>query len=507
MVRQLVVTALIASWNLWPLIAASQAATPQWSATDSAQAEESSKPSGNDSPLVLSATYIGQAAGNPRGGVRQDIAYAGRLLVSGAIELNRFIPGGSLNVWFTHRQGRNLADFALGTSTGVQEIYSPQASHLSVLSYAQTFFDGGLELEAGRTPANVSFFSSLLCGYLQTNSACGSPTFLFKISNLTYFPPSSWGARVKVQLTDGGHVHVGVYEVNPDRTRADATGLEWSVKNATGVIVPFQFSYTTASRNEHSRTVQIGGWYDAATYSDPTDDDRGGLAVLSGRLHATRHGRSGAYFSVEQVVWRPAGDHERSLRLFGLAMAKVSGRVNEDRFLQFGLLQSGTFPRRRADSVAFVINDQTFSRLALHNIRAARASRGNTDDLPRHQIMMELAYGIQISANLRLSPNIHYIINPDQLADPFRTQRIGNVFAIGLRFAVEAPLLKASRSAESSAVGHNLLGQARTDDIYHLKSSTCVTQRITSSRHATGSSAPRPASSAGAARKGPRSPS
>ena len=471
MVRQVVVTALIASGNLWPSLAASQTATPLWSAapecsadastrrddatcrdatvaTDSAQAEESSKPSGNDSPLVLSATYIGQAAGNPRGGVCQGIAYAGRLLVSGAVDLDRFIPGGTLNVWFTNRQGRNLADFALGTSTGVQEIYSPQASHLSVLTYEQSLFDGRLELEAGRTPANVSFFSSLLCSYLQTNSACGSPTFLFKTSNLTYFPPSSWGARVKARLSDRGYVHVGVYEVNPDRTRRDATGLEWSVKNATGVIVPFQFSHTTASRNAH--TYQIGGWYDAAKYSDPVNDDLGGLAVLSGRPHATRYGRSGAYFNVDQVVWRPAGDAERSLRLFGLVMAKVSGRVNEDRFLQFGLVQIGTFPGRRSDSVAFVINDQTFSRLALHNIRAARASRGNTDDLPRHQIMMELAYGVQINANLRISPNIHYIINPDQLADPFRTERVGNVLAIGLRFAVEAPLLKASRGAESA---------------------------------------------------------
>jgi porin len=88
--------------------------------------------------------------------------------------------------------------------------------------------------------------------------------------------------------------------------------------------------------------------------------------------------------------------------------------------------------------------------LALHNIRAARASRGNTDDLPRHQIMMELAYGIQINANLRISPNIHYIINPDQLADPFRTQHVRNVLAIGLRFAVEVPLLKAGRGSEST---------------------------------------------------------
>ena len=152
--RQIVVTALIGAANLWPSLAASQAVTPLWPAAfersadvsarrddaacpqatfaaDSAQAHESSRPSVNNSPLVLSAAYIGQAAGNPRGGVRQDIAYAGRLLVSSAVDLDRVIQGGTLRVWFTNRQGRNLADFALGTSTGVQEIYSPQGWHLS----------------------------------------------------------------------------------------------------------------------------------------------------------------------------------------------------------------------------------------------------------------------------------------------------------------------------------------------------------------------------------------
>ena len=64
--------------------------------------------------------------------------------------------------------------------------------------------------------------------------------------------------------------------------------------------------------------------------------------------------------------------------------------------------------------------------------------------------MVELAYGIQINANLRISPNIHYIINPDQLADPFRTERVGNVLATGLTFAVQVPLFKASQGAESA---------------------------------------------------------
>jgi len=54
--------------------------------------------------------------------------------------------------------------------------------------------------------------------------------------------------------------------------------------------------------------------------------------------------------------------------------------------------------------------------------------------------MMELAYGAQVVERLRVSPNIHCIVNPDQLGDPFRTRPVGNVFAIGLKFTVEIPL-------------------------------------------------------------------
>jgi porin len=436
-------TALIAVGSVSSFKVAAQAVTPAGQVAP--RPEESPRVAAEDSPLTVLATYISQAAGNLRGGLRRDAAYAGRILISSELDLDRVIgvPGAVLHAWFTNRQGSNLADTALGTSTGVQEIYSPQASHLSVLSYEQALFGGRLELEAGRTPANVSFFSSPLCAHLQTNSACGSPTFLFKTSNLTYFPPSSWGARAKAQLGGRSYVQVGVYEVNPDRTRPAATGLEWSVKNATGVIVPFQFGYSTAYRREdRPGTYEVGGWYDAAAYKDPVEDDGGGVAVLSGRPYATRYGRSGMYVSADQVVWQSISDSERSLRLFGLVMMKLSGRVVEDRFLQFGLLHTGTFPRRRTDTIAFVINDQAFSRLALRNIWEARASVGDAGEVPRHQIMMELAYGARLTERVRVSPNIHYIVNPDQLSAPFRTERVANVLAVGLKLTVEVPLLR-----------------------------------------------------------------
>jgi hypothetical protein len=35
-----------------------------------------------------------------------------------------------------------------------------------------------------------------------------------------------------------------------------------------------------------------------------------------------------------------------------------------------------------------------------------------------------------------------YIVNPDQLTDPFRTRSVGNILAIGLTFTVDVPIFK-----------------------------------------------------------------
>jgi porin len=456
MVRHIAMTIMIGVGTLSSSVTAQDEAGAATCRDMKPSTNESPQRSVSDLPLVVSATYIGQAAGNTHGGLRQDVAYAGRILLRSEVDLERLVgvTGGTFRVWFTNRQGRNLVDFALGTGTGVQEIYSPQSSHLSVLTYEQRMFGGRVELEAGRLPANLHFLSSPLCAYLQTNSACGSPTFVFKTSHFTFFPPSSWGARAKGQVSKRLYVQSGVYEVNPDRMRPTATGLEWGVKNAIGVIVPFELGYTTTSLSDRlPRTYQIGGWYDAAKYSDPAEDDIGGLAILSGRRQAIRHGRSGAYLSIDQMVWRPTAAATRGLRLFGLVMNTVSGRVIQDRFLQFGLLYTGTFTRRPADTVAFVINDQAFSQLALRNIRVARSIVGDGGSVPRHQIMMELAYGVQVTAKIRVSPNLHYIVNPDQLADPFRTHSLGNVFVVGVKFTVDVSLVATKRTLESARTG------------------------------------------------------
>ncbi len=47
--------------------------------------------------------------------------------------------------------------------------------------------------------------------------------------------------------------------------------------------------------------------------------------------------------------------------------------------------------------------------------------------------MMELSYGIQVTPQLRVAPNLHYIVHPDQFNEPARQRDLPNALIAGLR--------------------------------------------------------------------------
>jgi porin len=392
--------------------------------------------------LSVLMNYTGQAAANPVGGIRQGAAYAGQLFFGLDGDLNRIagIQGGSFHVAVTNRHGRNLADDRIGNNTSVQEIFGGgQTTRLTLLSYQQKLFGDRLDIEVGRLVANIAFLNSPLYCNFQSNSACGNPTFVFKTSNFTFWPVSSWGAHAKAWITDKVFFHAGVYEVNPRHQQPGDNGLDFSTKGATGAIMPFELGYSTTFANDVlPRNYGIGGYIDRSDYADPVLDATGRSALFSGAAPATRFGRSGVYARFDQMVWRPDPTAPQGLSVFGVAMKGTSGRQIEDYFLELGAVQTGTFADRPYDTVGFVINTQKFSSLGLANIRLARAALGlGSGDVPTQQVMMELNYGIQVTPAIRVTPNLQYILNPDQTRFPLRPRNIPDAFVIGAKLSVD----------------------------------------------------------------------
>ena len=397
-----------------------------------------------DDGITLALSYTGEAATNVSGGLRRDAAYAGQIYVGADLDMDRIvgIGGGTIHAAITNRHGESLSALALGNNTSVQEIWGTQNTHLAILTWEQKLLNDRLMIEAGRSQANIHFLNSPIYCNFQGNSGCGNPTFVFKNSNFTYFPASSWMIRAKAEVLPHVTVHVGAYEVNPDRKRASDHGFNPSIKNATGVIVPWELGYSNEGEGVRLPGHYIvGGWFDRGDYADPLRDDQGGIAILTGRAAQTRNGRSGIYFRFDQRLTRPDPRSQRGLSVFGVAMTNLSGRVEESRFLDFGVVQTGTFPGRDADTIGFMISDQRFSDLAMERMRAARASAGGDGKIQRHQYMMELAYGAQLGPAIRISPNVQYILHPDQTGAPFRTRDIRDALIVGFKFTIDAPTL------------------------------------------------------------------
>lgn len=389
--------------------------------------------------ISVLGSYTGEAAGAVSGGNGTGGGYAGQIFFGSDVDFSKFAgwDGAKLRVYFASRHGNNVAQARIGNSTSIQEIFGSQTTRLANFTLEQKLFDGRLDLEAGRTVANIHFLDSQLCNYFQTNSACGNPTFVFRTSGFTYWPVSSWGGDARAWLTPSLYLHAGVFEVNPRRAVDSDHGFEWGLGGATGVNVPVAIGYKTdAAHDRLPRLYELGGWYDSSTYSDPRDDANGVPAVLSGLPYDERRGRSGLFARFEQQLTRPDPGSDRGFVLFGAALLGTSGALVEDHFFELGFVQKGTFPGREHDSLAFVVTQQHYSDRAIENLSLARAAAGGGDPLHHQQTIMELSYGIEVSPWLRIAPNLHYIIDPDSLNAPTRRRNLPNAFAVGMRIDI-----------------------------------------------------------------------
>ncbi|HEL3863290.1 TPA: carbohydrate porin [Stenotrophomonas maltophilia] len=378
-------------------------------------------------------SYTGEAAATLDGGKNSGTAYAGQLMFGADVNLEAAFgwQGATIKAYGINRHGTNLAASSTGNSTSVQEIYGGQGTRLANLTLEQKLFDDRLVLEAGRSVANIHFLGSELCQYFQGNSACGNPTYVFRTSNFTWWPVSSWMADATTWLTPDVYLRVGAYQVDPSQAEDGQHGLKWSTHQATGWIVPYTIGWRSPASARLRARYELGGWQDNSTYRDPLRDINGMPAVLSGQDYANRHGRSGAFARFEQQL---TGDGSgRGLTVFGAVLKGTSGQLIEDHFLQAGLVQKGTFARRPQDSIAFVVTQQKYSGIALENLRLARAAAGGSGTPHGSQVMMELSYGIQLSPQLRIAPNLHYIVHPDQFNEPARQRDLPDALIAGLR--------------------------------------------------------------------------
>ena len=267
---------------------------------------------------------------------------------------------------------------------------------------------------------------------------CGSPEIAFANTDFTFFPTSTWEEHVKYFFNDKIFFHADAFQVQPSTILANDYGLNFGLSGTTGVIVPLELGYTTTAANDpYPRNYGFGALIDRSSYSDPVSNSAGGRTLFSGLPPRNRFGRNLIFARFDQTIWKPDPNGTRALQIFGVAGVGAGGRQTQDFQFEAGAVWTGPFASRPFDALGLVVTAQRYSPNGLANVRAARASLGLSTKVASDQILIELNYGIQVTPAIRATPNLQYIINPDNIHDPFRRSPIPNAFVIGGKLSVD----------------------------------------------------------------------
>ena len=391
--------------------------------------------------LTFLANYTSESAGNPVGGIRRGVRYTDEFFLGADANLGKLagVSGAFLHAIGTLRDGHSLTNDLVGNSISAQEIYGGgQTYRLTYLSYEQKLFGGRVDIEVGRIPGQTAFLGSPFYCNFQDNSVCGSPDVAFSDTNFTYFPDPTWAGVLKMQLTDRYFFNIGAYEVAPDSNLRTDHGVD-VFEPATGFNVPFELGYATSFANDpYPRHYGVGAIIDRSTYADAVLDRQGGSPVLTGLPGIQRFGRTAAYQRLDQTLYRPDMNSPRGLSVFALAIEGTGGRQVEDYQIEAGAVYLGPFARRPLDSLDFVVSTHRYSDIGIAGIRAAHIAEGvGAGNIARDETFYELNYGIQVSPAVRLTPNLQYIIDPDQIRYPTRPKPIPDVLIIGAKLSVD----------------------------------------------------------------------
>jgi porin len=358
--------------------------------------------------------YTSEIAGNASGGQRRDVAYTDQWTFGTTFDLAKLgvIPGGTVQVTWTDRNGSNLSDDAgLGTLQQVQEVFGRgQTLRLTDFWYDQKFVNGMIDWKIGRIPFGEDF-ASFACDF-QNLTFCGAqPGNL--VGNYIYnWPVSYWATRLKFNLQGFGYFQFGVFDSNPNYLDVSQSALPVIYSGSTGLLIPAELAWLPKFGGLQG-SYKVGGWYDTSMAPNVVTDINGNPAVLSGLPPQQSRGRYGGYISfVQQVIGPSKASSAGALSLFLNATMADRRTATTDYQIAGGLTYTGPLPTRPQDDIGFGIGTtHVNSRIAwseeLQNLAGLGplAVQGN-------EYTMELYYTYRPLAGLQIRPNIQYVIDP-----------------------------------------------------------------------------------------------
>lgn len=370
----------------------------------------------------LRGDYVSETFANVSGGLHRGSTYAQQLRLGADFDMARLAgwSGTTLHFTINDRRGGGVSADYIGNRLPVQEVYGGPYTRLSEASIEQNLLGDRLNLRLGFF-AMGNDLGGMAIGCQLVNAAfCAHPLSMSGNSGWYNYPNARWGAAVRYQLQPQLWLRTGVFQDNPHLGDKDNAFRPFAAGTA-GVMLPLELEYAPGSA-PHS--TALPGHYKLGAFYDTARAKRQGKA-------GTVDQRYGVYLLADQTVARDDASG-RSLALFGQFTANPKASAQITRWYAAGVVKTGTFAGRDADTVALgVVHAQLNPRLR-ENAAASQPDIGGYVALPAGETVVELSYGWQPLRWLGVRADVQYIVEPGA----FSYRSTQNALAIGTQLKI-----------------------------------------------------------------------
>jgi len=355
------------------------------------------------------ARYYTTVLGNPVGGEKKGVQYAGLLnaylkfdlekLLS--IKRTKFIISGS---WAS---GRSLSEKDIGNFFTASEVFSGRSVLLYQLFFESELMENVLRVAVGRMGIADEFSTSEIF-YNYVNTAIDGNPISLLINDEAFFvdPQASWAVRLRAKPVKSFQIMAGVYNSNPAVGRDSAHGVDFSFRK--GVILISEFGYI---RNQGSTSkglpgsYKFGAFYDTRKFKELSNESK------------TQRGNYGFYWIFEQMVYRETLEDDQGFTPWVALTLSPDENINTfPFFISGGFVYGGLFPNRNDDNTAFGF---------------AYGSLSDDLDNKDYELMLELTHTFQATPWLQIQPDMQWIVHPDGSSD------IPNALVLGMQMVVD----------------------------------------------------------------------
>jgi porin len=328
--------------------------------------------------------------------------------------------GATLHLTINDRRGAGVSSDYIGNRLPVQEVYGGPYTRLSEASIEQNLADGRLNLRLGFFAMGNDLGGMILGCQLVNAAFCAHPLSLSGNSGWYNYPNARWGAAVRYQLAPELLVRTGVYQDNPrlgDRENA----FRPFAAGTAGVLLPLELEYAPGSA---PHDAALPGHYKLGVLYDTARVKRQGEP-------GTVSGRYGMYLLADQMVLRD-GPGGRGLSVFGQFTANPRASAQITRWYAAGLVKTGTFKGRDADTLALgIVHAQLNPGLRESHAASSLGAEGYAS-LPAGETVVELSYGVQPLRWLGVRADVQYVVDPGA----FSYRSTQNALAVGTQLKI-----------------------------------------------------------------------